>query len=109
MSYYVNERKAQKENNMKIDSNYRNLQRSDYEQFAKFLKGSQIGRKDEIQGSNNDTSCHKNRPIAMVYGEDQEWKGLFDLELGLNKGTIFEELDLPLTSTRCAKGGCMGW
>ncbi len=94
---------------MKLDSNYRNSQRSDYEQFAKFLRGSQMSRKDEIQDSQSDSSCHKNRPVAMVYGEDHEWRKLFDIELGLSKGTVFEELDLPILSTSCNKGGCLGW
>ena len=94
---------------MKLDSNYRNSQRSDYEQFAKFLRGSQIARMDGTQVPNTDTPCHKNHPIAMVYGINQEWKQLFDMELGLTKGTIFEELDLPITTTSCGKGGCMGW
>ena len=51
----------------------------------------------------------KSRPIAMVYCENQEWKNIYDVELGLINGTIFEDLDLPLLKTRCSKGrSCRG-
>ncbi|MBQ9744038.1 MAG: spore coat associated protein CotJA [Clostridia bacterium] len=49
------------------------------------------------------------RPIAMVYGISQEWKNLYDIELGLSYGTVFEELNLPLEKTGCSGGrGCRG-
>ena len=98
---------------MKFDSNYRNSQRSDYEQFAKFLSGRQSAREYTPQAhsvpSQEATVCN-HRPIAMVYGECQGWKDLFDIEIGLSKGTIFEELDLPLYKTACLGGqrGCRG-
>ena len=105
-----NERNAQKEKNMKLDSNNRSSYRADYEQFSKFLRGSQTERNDNcISHDKVQCHCNGNRPIAMVYCEEQEWQKLFDIEIGLSKGTIFEELDLPLLSTSCGKGGCMGW
>ena len=94
---------------MKLDSNSKVSNRADYEQFAKFLRGSQTARKDIGSSTGVNEPCKKGRPIAMVYGENQEWKKLFDIEIGLTKGTVFEELDLPLQSTSCGKGGCMGW
>ncbi|MBQ8393804.1 MAG: spore coat associated protein CotJA [Clostridia bacterium] len=45
----------------------------------------------------------------MVYGISQEWKNLYDIELGLSYGTVFEELNLPLEKTGCSGGrGCRG-
>ena len=34
-------------------------------------------------------------PLAMVYSPVQEWRSLYDNELGLMRGTIFKELELP--------------
>jgi len=105
-----NEHKAQKEKSMKLDSNNRSSYRADYEQFNKFLRGSQLAKNDNHETHDKgQCQCNRRRPIAMVYCEEQEWKKLFDIEIGLSKGTIFEELDLPLLSTSCGKGGCMGW
>ena len=113
MSYYIIERNAQKEKYMKFDSNYRGSQRSDYEQFAKFLSGKH--RERETEGRMTDNSvCESHtgngRPIAMVYCEWQDWRKLYDVEIGLSNGTIFEELDLPLLKTGCMGGqkGCRG-
>ena len=112
MSYDDIERYAQKETNMKFDSNYRGSQRSDYEQFARFLSGKQqereLARRSDCEECENHTG--NGRPIAMVYCEWQEWKNLYDVELGLSNGTIFEELNLPLLKTGCTGGqkGCRG-
>lgn len=103
---------------MKFDSNYRGSQRSDYEQFARFLSGRQSARNDAGFGTDcgceSDCGCEHHticntRPIAMVYGVSQEWKNIYDIELGLSNGTVFEELNLPLERTGCSGGrGCRG-
>lgn len=96
---------------MKFDSSYRSSQRADYEQFAKFIGGQHVTReasKAVPTMAYQPTECRR-RPIAMVYCENQEWKDIYDVELGLINGTIFEELDLPLYKTRCSKGrSCRG-
>lgn len=46
------------------------------------------------------------RPLAIVYSPIQEWRMLYDREFGLSRGTIFEELDLPLTVKQNDEGGC---
>ena len=95
---------------MKLDSNNRSSYRADYEQFNKFLRGSQLAKNDNCNTQDNgQCRCNGHRPIAMVYCEEQEWRKLFDIEIGLSKGTVFEELDLPLLATNCGKGGCLGW
>ncbi|MBQ9120919.1 MAG: spore coat associated protein CotJA [Clostridia bacterium] len=57
--------------------------------------------------------CHRNRengcPVGMVYGVKQEWRDVYDLDVGFPRGTIFRELDLPLNKTGCNdRGGCRG-
>lgn len=104
---------------MKFDSNYRGSQRSDYEQFAKFLSGKHqeremANRRYDNASCDNHTECDNHlgngRPIAMVYCEWQDWRKLYDVEIGLSNGTIFEELNLPLLKTGCTGGqkGCRG-
>ena len=39
--------------------------------------------------------------LAMAYVPSQHWNTTFDTEVGLCKGTIFPELDLPFTCGRC--------
>jgi len=96
---------------MKFDSTYKSSRRADYEQFARFLSGQNAAReavKTTPAMAYEPTVSHS-RPIAMVYGEKQEWKSLFDVELGLTKGTIFEELDLPFNKASCSTGrSCRG-
>lgn len=53
-------------------------------------------------------------PLAMVYSPIQEWKSLYDNEMGLSRGTIFKELELPFRGMwndeggSCCRGGCGG-
>ena len=35
------------------------------------------------------------RPLAMVYAPVQEWRDLYDTEVGHDRGTLFKELDFP--------------
>ncbi len=69
-------------------------------------------------GSCNDDK-HKSwgiygHPLAMVYSPVQEWKSLYDNEMGLSRGTIFKELDLPFRGMwndeggSCCRSGCGG-
>lgn len=47
-----------------------------------------------------------NYPLASVYAPIQKFHKLFDKETALNKGTAFEELDLPFMGESIYKGGC---
>ena len=44
-------------------------------------------------------------PLAMVYSPVQEWRSLYDNELGLARGTIFKELELPFRGMWNDEGG----
>ena len=48
------------------------------------------------------------RPVAMVYAPVQEWRSIYDAEMGLSRGTIFAELDLPFVGCRGCGGGKNG-
>ena len=43
-------------------------------------------------------------PLAMVYSPAQPFEELYDAEEGLIRGTIFRQLDFPLTVGRCQEG-----
>ena len=45
-------------------------------------------------------------PLAMAYVPIQEWKNLYDLERGFDRGTLFKELDFPFYPTACPRKGC---
>lgn len=36
-------------------------------------------------------------PLAIAYVPWQKWQKIYDPQVGLHRGTIFEELDLPYT------------
>ncbi len=38
---------------------------------------------------------HNARPLAMVYSPEQEWRDLYESEMGHERGTIFKELEFP--------------
>ena len=41
-------------------------------------------------------------PLAMAYVPMQQWRQLYDPNVGFGRGTIFMELDKPF----CGKEGC---
>ena len=47
-------------------------------------------------------------PLASVYAPLQEWRNVYDTELGFSRGTIFKELDLPFLCGEKSGGGCCG-
>ena len=85
-------------------------------------KSDGCGR-EQVQRGNGAGKCNdgsRNRwglyghPLAMVYSPVQEWRSLYDNEMGLSRGTIFKELDLPFRGMwsndggSCCRGGCGG-
>lgn len=47
-------------------------------------------------------------PLAMVYSPIQAFQGLYALEDGFDRGTVFEELDLPFLAYNSKGGECCG-
>lgn len=88
---------------MRIEGNSRGVNRNDYRQFADFLGLSH--NRAQLRGeciSTSPSACGtKSRPIGMVYGEKQCFEHLYNTELSLMNGTIFEELNKPFYHSGC--------
>ena len=46
-----------------------------------------------------------NCSLAMVYAPRQIWRGIYDLDTAMTRGTMFKELDKPW-EVSWGKGGC---
>ena len=96
---------------MNFDRNSRGGGREDYEQFSQFLGLNRRVPRNEENTSNSDTSpCKYSKSLAMVYPEKQEWCGIYDPNVALINGTIFEALNKPFYPTQCTKNnkeGCL--
>ncbi|MBO5262546.1 MAG: spore coat associated protein CotJA [Clostridia bacterium] len=86
------------------------MSRSDYQQFTDFL-GLCQPRYSKNNSEVTVETCQQNkRPIAMVYGVTQCFERIYDPELALECGTIFEELNKPFYPTGCSRKnreGCL--
>lgn len=89
---------------MRFNTSSRNEMRS-FEDFSKFLgingSNNQNTVKNATQGQKNSKS------LAMVYPEKQCFERLYDPEVALSNGTMFEELNKPFYRGSCkgANGG----
>lgn len=88
---------------MRFEGNTRGITRSDYEQFTRFLGTAQpkysrsVSQKQEPMPTVNGAD----KPLAMVYGVKQGFKNIYEPEIALENGTIFEELNLPFYPVGC--------
>ena len=61
---------------------------------------------DTIMSSNSDCGCKDNNhhmhhmPLAMAYVPMQKWRNIYEADVGLDRGTMFCELDLPFLGDR---------
>lgn len=60
-------------------------------------------RGNEIMPTAEEGVAFDGCPLAMVYAVDQQFRNIHDPAIGLARGTIFAELDLPF---KAAEGGC---
>ena len=49
-----------------------------------------------------------NHPLAMAYAPLQMWREVYDPDMGLERGTLFGDLDLPFKGDQMRGGGCNG-
>ena len=47
-------------------------------------------------------------PLASMFAPLQQWRSVYDLENGFDRGTIFKELDLPFLCGERKGGNCCG-
>ena len=52
----------------------------------------------------NHQHCQDFRPLAMSYVRRQRWGRVYKMEVGLERGTIFNELDKPFKGSRGMRG-----
>lgn len=58
------------------------------------------GKDEENGGMGGCPDSLESMPLAMAYVPRQKWNTTYTLEEGLERGTIFPELDLPFTGMR---------
>ena len=96
---------------MRFEGNSRGMNRSDYQQFTDFLGLSQPRfTKNSAPPPVVEECSHSNHPIGMVYGVKQSFVKIYDPEIGLENGTLFEELNKPFYPTGCSRKnreGCL--
>jgi hypothetical protein len=59
------------------------------------------GMPEQTQNANepcpeNDAATLHDKPLAYAYVPIQRWRMLYTPEAGIKRGTIFEELDMPM-------------
>lgn len=98
---------------MRFEGNSRGINRSDYEQFSQFLgmslpkyqrdtRGVEAPKRAEVQ-----QYAH---PLAMVYGVKQSFCDIYEPDIALVNGTVFEQLNMPFYPVGCkgnGKEGCL--
>lgn len=60
-------------------------------------------------GQNNNTARRlgwglEEYPLAMMYAPYQVWRHIYALDVALERGTLFGELDLPFEATKSNRG-----
>lgn len=91
---------------MRFDNSSRRNARNDLDDFANFL-GMRTQKMQKSDTSSPISSNYSQRSLAMVYPEKQSWCKIYDPEVALLNGTIFEELNLPFNRSSC-KGNNFG-
>lgn len=74
-----------------------------YEEFSRFLR-----RETPACQSNNTQDMRVSKSLAMVYPEKQEFIKIYDPEIALINGTMFEELFMPFNRGSCRSGNNKG-
>jgi hypothetical protein len=98
---------------MRMEQNSRGTCGGDLEQFSRFLRGNRTSCGSNMPkcdvGVATPDSHYGDKSLAMVYAVKQPWQGIYDPEIALINGTIFEGLNKPFYPTGCASNnGCRG-
>lgn len=71
------------------------------------MQNNQFSNRHRMDGAERSSCCRSNTflagqdfPVAMAYVPWTEFMGLYELERGLNAGTIFADLDKPFLGRR---------
>lgn len=96
---------------MRFEGNQRGICRQDYEQFSKFLGLSQPkyqNNRSQVGCRESDATTQNHHLVGMVYGIKQSFQSIYEPEIALENGTIFEELNKPFYPTGCSKKNVEG-
>lgn len=63
---------------------------------------------DDLANANRKTWGLDGYPLASMFAPLQEWRSIYEPDLGMSRGTIFKELDLPFVCGDRRGGGCNG-
>ena len=89
---------------MRFNNSSSNMGRYGYEEFSRFLRGDT----NTCQRQHEAQTKQRERSLAMVYPEKQIFIKLFDPEIALSNGTMFEELFKPFNRGSCRSGSNKG-
>ena len=85
---------------MRFDTSMRRNAKNDLDSFANFLNvTTQKQQKNDTCSPVLQNNGRKS--LAMVYPEKQIWQRIYDPEIALVNGTIFEELNLLFKKSSC--------
>lgn len=60
---------------------------------------------DMMYGAESHTAtCPDCLPLAMAYVPMQKWQKIYDPDVALSRGTLFEQLDLPFLGEQAMRG-----
>ena len=85
---------------MRFDTSMRRNAKSDLDAFANFLNTTTQKQQKNDTGSSV-LQNNSRKSLAMVYPERQMFQRIYDPEIALVNGTIFEELNLPFKKASC--------
>lgn len=86
---------------MRFNNHSNSADRSGYEEFSRFLRHENPvpqGNKCDAQ------TTYPSKSLAMVYPVKQQFIKIYDPELSLQNGTMFEELFMPFNRGSCRTG-----
>ncbi len=88
---------------MRFNSCSNSADRFGYEEFSRFLRGEGASYQKP-----SEHQMPTGRSLAMVYPEKQKFMKIYDPELALSNGTMFEELFMPFNRGSCRGGNNKG-
>ena len=95
---------------MRFEGNSRGITRTDYEQFSHFLGMTPPKYTRQSAPAEPPATVECGHALAMVYGVKQSFEKIYEPDIALETGTIFEELNKPFYPVGCKsknREGCL--
>ena len=95
---------------MRFEANSRGITRTDYEQFSRFLGATTPKYTRQSAPAEPLAKGESGPALAMVFGVKQSFEKIYEPDIALETGTIFEELNKPFYPVGCKsknKEGCL--